>query len=766
MSTFIDEAWLKQQYNQSWLDMATIEGSDGPIMAGVWSRYFGKSIVYYPKEEFDASGYEIPETWDEMLDLTQMIADDGDAPWCIGIESGAATGWAATDWTEELMLRTTSLDNYDAWTTGSLPFDSPEVRNAMETWSEIWFNDAYVYGGTASIVTTSFGDAPTPMFDDPPKCWLHKQGNFIVSFFPEGVQFGTDYGIFYLPPVDDSYGKPMLVSGDLMAMFNDRPEVRATMEYFTTAASMSGFIQNGGGLSPHADAQIENYGNDVERAIAQMAAEATSFRFDGSDLMPGEVGAGSFWKGMTDYVSGTADLDTVLPEIDASWPAGVAGQSSAGVGEEDEEEAAMEEEAMAEGPLLAPAGGFLEQAMAGEFAGTVVTVDGPFVDTDEVKFNESMKAFEEATDIDVQYIGSKEFEASISVRVDGGDAPDIADFPQPGLAASFVQSGDIVDVSTFIDEAWLQQQYNQSWLDMATIEGPDGPIMAGVWNRYFGKSIVYYPKQPFEASGYEIPETWDELLDLTQMIADDGDAPWCIGIESGAATGWAATDWTEELMLRTTSLDNYDAWTTGDLAFQSPEVKNAIETWSEIWFNDAYVYGGTNSIVTTSFGDAPTPMFDDPPKCWLHKQGNFIVSFFPEGVEYGTDYGIFYLPPVDDSYGKPLLISGDLFAMFNDRPEVRALMEYFSTAASMSGYIQNGGGLSPHADADLADYGNDLERDIAALAAEATSFRFDGSDLMPGEVGAGSFWKGMTDYVSGTADLDTVTAEIDASWPQ
>ncbi len=759
VSTFIDDAWLKQQYNQSWLDMATIEGPDGPIMAGTWGRYFGKSIVYYPKQAFEASGYEIPQTWDEMMELTQMIADDGDAAWCIGIESGAATGWAATDWTEELMLRTTSLENYDAWTVGDLPFESPEVKGAIETWSQIWLNDEYVYGGTDSIVTTSFGDAPTPMFDDPPKCWLHKQGNFIVSFFPEGVEYGTDYGIFYLPPVDEAYGKPLLISGDLFAMFNDRPEVRAAMEYFTTSASMSGYITVGGGLSPHTDANVADYGNDLERDIAALATEATSFRFDGSDLMPGEVGAGSFWKGMTDYVSGSADIDTVLTEIDASWPAGVEGQSSAGVGEEDEA-------AMAEGALLAPAGGFLEQAMAGDFAGTVVTVDGPFVDTDEVKFNESMKAFEEATGIDVQYQGSKEFEAAISVRVDGGDAPDIADFPQPGLLASFVQSGDIVDVSTFIDDAWLKQQYNQSWLDMATIEGPDGPIMAGTWGRYFGKSIVYYPKQAFEASGYEIPQTWDEMMELTQMIADDGDAAWCIGIESGAATGWAATDWTEELMLRTTSLENYDAWTVGDLPFESPEVKGAIETWSQIWLNDEYVYGGTDSIVTTSFGDAPTPMFDDPPKCWLHKQGNFIVSFFPEGVEYGTDYGIFYLPPVDEAYGKPLLISGDLFAMFNDRPEVRAAMEYFTTSASMSGYITVGGGLSPHTDANVADYGNDLERDIAALATEATSFRFDGSDLMPGEVGAGSFWKGMTDYVSGAADLDTVLGEIDASWPQ
>ena len=124
------------------------------------------------------------------------------------------------------------------------------------------------------------------------------------------------------------------------------------------------------------------------------------------------------------------------------------------------------------------------------------------------------------------------------------------------------------------------------------MDGADGEIMAGVWRRFNGKSLVFYPKAAFEAAGYEVPTTWDELMALTQTIADDGDPAWCIGIESGVATGWAATDWTE-MMLRTTSLENYDAWVTGDLPFASPEVK-CCRTWSEIWLNDDYVFGGTD----------------------------------------------------------------------------------------------------------------------------------------------------------------------------
>jgi alpha-glucoside transport system substrate-binding protein len=407
-------------------------------------------------------------------------------------------------------------------------------------------------------------------------------------------------------------------------------------------------------------------------------------------------------------------------------------------------------------------GGYLEKAIAGEYAGTTVVVDGPFADADEVKFNESMKAFEEATGIDINYIGNKEFEGSISIRVDAGDAPDIADFPQPGLLAGFVRQGKIVDPTTWISEDWLKQQYNQSWLDMGNIGGQS----AGVWHRFNAKSLVWYPKDDFDAAGYEIPTTWDELIALMDTIVSDGDTPWCIGIESGAATGWPATDWMEEFMLRTTSLENYDKWTTGELPFSSPEVKNAAETLAEIWFNDDYVYGGTAAIVSTNFGDSPAPMFEEPPKCWLHKQGNFITSFFPEDAVAGVDYDFFYLPGIDPAYGKPFLVAGDIMAMFNDRPEVRALMEYFTLPASASGFLENGGALAAHLTATPDMYGQDLERGIAVLVQEATSFRFDGSDLMPGEVGAGSFWKGMTDWVSGAADLDTVLAEIDESWPQ
>lgn len=412
----------------------------------------------------------------------------------------------------------------------------------------------------------------------------------------------------------------------------------------------------------------------------------------------------------------------------------------------------------------AVAGAELDKALKGEYKGTKVTMFGPFVDADQKKFESSIKDFEDKTGIDIQYEGSKEFEATINIRVDGGSAPDIADFPQPGLLSSIAKTGKVVDLTKVLDQDKMKKNYNQSWLDMSMMDGKDGKIMAGIWNRSNVKSLVWYPKKQFDEAGYKVPQTWDEMMALTEQIAKDGDPAWAIGIESGAATGWPATDWIENIMLRTTTPENYDKWVKGELPFTSPEVKHAVDVMSKIWMNKDYVYGGTKSIVTTAFGDAPKPMFDNPPKAWFNLMGNFITSFFPATAKVDQDYDWFYLPPIDEKYGKPVLVAGDIYAMFNDRPEVRAVMQFFTTGESIKTWVQSGGVIAPMNDASLDWYQSESDRRMAKLVQDASTLRFDGSDLMPGKVGAGTFWKGMTDYVSGTATLDDALKQIQSGW--
>ena len=301
---------------------------------------------------------------------------------------------------------------------------------------------------------------------------------------------------------------------------------------------------------------------------------------------------------------------------------------------------------------------------------------GPFTDEDAVKFNNSMKAFSEATGIDIEYSGSKEFEGSITSQVQAGTVSDIVDFPQPGLLGTFVKQGKVLPATQMVPEDWLKQNYIQSWLDMATMAGADGNAgMAGVWQRFNGKSLVWYPKKAFDAAGYTIPQTWDELVKLTEDIAADGDPAWCVGIESGAATGWPATDWIEDIMLRTTSPENYDKWVKGELKFDSPEVKKAIQTFADIWNNDKYVAGGKAKIVTTFFGDAPAACSKTRPTAGCTARATSSPRSSPRACTPEVDYDFFYFPPIDEQYGKPFLVAGDIMAAFQDRPEVRAVMQ-------------------------------------------------------------------------------------------
>ena len=408
----------------------------------------------------------------------------------------------------------------------------------------------------------------------------------------------------------------------------------------------------------------------------------------------------------------------------------------------------------------------LAAAFTGKYKGTVVNMAGPFTDQDTVKFNQSVKDFEDKTGISILYAGSKEFEASIRIQIEGGTPPDIVDFPQPGLLASFASAGKVLDAAKIVNPAWLQQNYSKAWLDLAQMKNKDGSTFtAGIWARANGKDIIYYPKKAFDAAGYKVPTTWDELMALSNQIVKDGDTPWCIGIESGAATGWPATDWIEMLMLRTTTPENYDKWVAGTLKFDSPEVRKAISYMTPIWFDDKMVYGGTKSIASTAFGDAPKPMFDNPPKCWLHKQGNFISSFFPANLTAGVDYDIFYAPTIDPALGKPFEVAGDIYAAFNDRPEVRAVFQYFTMGESLKTWIEANGAIGPQNDASLDWYQDPVMKKIAQYIQQATVVRFDGSDSMPAAVGTGSFWKDMTAWVSGSMTEDQALKNIDSTFP-
>jgi alpha-glucoside transport system substrate-binding protein len=371
-----------------------------------------------------------------------------------------------------------------------------------------------------------------------------------------------------------------------------------------------------------------------------------------------------------------------------------------------------------------------------------------------------MAPFTEATGIEVIYEGTDAFTTLVPVRVDSGNAPDIALFPQPGLMLDFAAARQMVPLTTFIDRSTLATAYNPYLLDLVSL----GEDIYGLWMRADVKSLVWYNPQAFAAKGYAIPTNWDELITLSDQIVADGGVPWCIGMESGKATGWVGTDWIEDILVRQAGPQVYDNWVNHTIPFTDPQVKAAFETFGTIVRNPDYTYGGTTGAISTPFGDSPRPLFDDPPGCYLHRQASFIVEFLPDTVQPGTNLSVFPLPPMDPDQGSAVLMGGILFGIFNDTPAVRALMEYLATPEPHTIWAGLGSYISPHQQVSLDAYPDDLTKRQAEILQNADILRFDGSDLMPGAVGTGTFWSGIVDYVSGQ-ELNPILEAIDDSWP-
>jgi len=256
---------------------------------------------------------------EELLALSKQIVADGGTPWCIGLGSGGATGWPATDWVEDIMLRTQPPAVYDGWVSNEIPFNDERIVAAIDTFGMFAKNDAWVDGGAASVASTDFRDSPQGLFNVPADCYMHHQASFIPSFFPEGTELGVDADFFYFPAfAEGDLGNPVLGAGTLFGMTKESAATRALLDFLKTPLAHEIWMAQSGFLTPHKGVNIDAYANDALKGQGEILLNATTFRFDASDLMPGAVGAGSFWTGMVDYVGG-ASAQEVADAIQASW---------------------------------------------------------------------------------------------------------------------------------------------------------------------------------------------------------------------------------------------------------------------------------------------------------------------------------------------------------------------------------------------------------------------------------------------------------------
>ena len=410
-----------------------------------------------------------------------------------------------------------------------------------------------------------------------------------------------------------------------------------------------------------------------------------------------------------------------------------------------------------------------EMPVYGDFGGAVVTMNGPERSEEEAgALIAIVGAFAEANNIDFTYTGDADWESNINVQVEGGSPPNIAMFPQPGKLAEFAREGALKPLSDNVVES-----VNIFWNEGASGYGNVDGVQFGVPIKSDLKSIVWYQPAQFAAAGYEVPETWDEFTALVDQMAADGERkPLCVGIESGTATGWPFTDWVEEMVLRQSGPEVYDQWVTNEIPFDDERIVTAMQTVADLWTEDN-VYASGGSIAATAFQINGADLVDG--QCWMHRQANFFASFIPEGTPFadGSENAVdvFYFPDINGD--RPVLGAGTFAAAFTDDEATMAVMQFFSTNEYATGRQRaqaelKGGGVSGFVS---AARGQDpsvylpLEQSFLEILNTAEIFRFDGSDLMPADVGAGTFWSESVKIVTGEVTPAEAAANIQASWP-
>jgi alpha-glucoside transport system substrate-binding protein len=388
-------------------------------------------------------------------------------------------------------------------------------------------------------------------------------------------------------------------------------------------------------------------------------------------------------------------------------------------------------------------------AGSGAGAGKTVTVIGTWGGDEEKAFHEMVKPWETQTGNTVKYTGTRDINAILTTGVASGVLPDLAGLPGPGQMAEWKAS--LKPLDSVLDTATYKSETAKALVDLGTIDG----AVYGVFIKTAVKGLIWYSPKLHDYSAAP-PKTWDELV--TQATANKGSAAniWCMGLESGAASGWPGTDWIEDFVLRQAGPAKYDEWWQGKLTWSSPEIKKAFQSFGDVV---KATDGGSSTILTTAFQTGGDGLFKSPPGCEFHHQASFITGLGAfKTAAAGTDYNFFPFPDIDPQYAGAVEGAGDLFGMFHDTAEAKSLMKYLVTAPAQDIWVKIGGALSANKNA--TSYTNDIEKRSAALLQTAKIFAFDASDKMPSAMNS-AFWTAILDYVKDPTKLDTILTSLD-----
>ena len=394
----------------------------------------------------------------------------------------------------------------------------------------------------------------------------------------------------------------------------------------------------------------------------------------------------------------------------------------------------------------------------GSVHGGSVNVIGVWSGGELDSFNAVLAPFTAQTGITVNFEASRDQDAILTTRVAAGNPPDLAAAPSPTLLTRFANQKKLVPLQNIIDMTKMKQDYAKSWIDQGTVNGN----LVEVFSWASIKGFIWYDPKVWSAKGYTVPKTWDDLIALQTKMKSNGDTPWCVTVNSGAATGWPGSDIEKEITLGQVGPTVYDNWWQGKQKWTSPEIKGAWQSFGQLLGpGDSNVYGGANYVVNTDFGKVGDPMFQNPPKCMMLNQASFITSFFPKTAVAGQDYDYFTMPSQNSANEGARVGAADAWSMFKDTPQARALITYLLTPEAQEVWVKRGGKIAVNNKVPVTDYPDSVSQKIAKdLVSNTKVLKYDAGDLMPSDM-KNAYWQAIVAFIQDQSKLDSILAGLD-----
>jgi alpha-glucoside transport system substrate-binding protein len=399
------------------------------------------------------------------------------------------------------------------------------------------------------------------------------------------------------------------------------------------------------------------------------------------------------------------------------------------------------------------AGGAKSQGVSG-----TISIIAKWTGDEQASFMAVLAPFKKANPgLTIKYQGAGDNTPQIvSTAVQGGNPPDIATLPQPGLMKQFAQSGKLKPI-TFA-RGVIAANYQPVWLTLGSVNKK----LYGLYFKGSNKSTVWYNVKSFKDAGAKLPQTWPQFLAAAKTLKASGTPAYSIG----GSDGWTLTDLFENIYLRTAGPAKYDLLTAHKIKWTDPSVTKALGVMGQIFSDTSNLAGGTDGALQTDFPTSVSNVFATSPKAAMVIEGDFVpgVVSTSNPLKAISGYNEFGFPTIGGASG--VMGGGDIVVMFKTSAASQALIKYLATPAAATIWAKRGGFTSPNKRVKASSYKDPLNRKTALAFALAKIFRFDMSDLQPAAfgstVGQGE-WKIFQDFLQNPKDVNGTASALEAS---